>query len=64
VDPWMPRATDVAGKSWVVVPGVGRLIAIVHQPVIAGGLAAGVMVSLILAGQSRPKRAKPAARAP
>jgi signal peptidase len=55
VDPWRPRATDIAGKSWAVVPGAGRLIAIIHQPVIAGGLAAGVMVSLILAGQSRPK---------
>jgi signal peptidase len=55
IDPWMPRATDIAGKSWAVVPGAGRLIAIIHQPVIAGGLAAGVMVSLILAGQSRPK---------
>jgi signal peptidase len=55
VDPWMPRATDVAGKAWLVVPGAGRVIAIIHQPVIAGGLAAGVMVSLILAGQSRPR---------
>jgi signal peptidase I len=64
VDPWMPRAIDIAGKSWAVVPGVGRLVTIVHQPVIAGGLAAGVMVSLILAGQSRPKRAKTAGRAP
>ena len=55
IDPWMPRATDIAGKAWLVVPGVGRVIAIIHQPVIAGGLAAGVMVSLILAGQSRPR---------
>jgi signal peptidase len=55
VDPWMPRSTDIAGKSWVVVPGVGRVIATIHQPVIAGGLAAGVMVTLILAGQSRPR---------
>jgi signal peptidase len=55
VDPWTPRATDVTGKAWAVVPGAGRLVAIIHQPVIAGGLAAGVMVSLILAGQSRPK---------
>jgi signal peptidase len=55
VDPWTPRATDVVGKAWIVVPGVGRVITIIHQPVIAGGLAAGVMVSLILAGQSRPR---------
>jgi signal peptidase len=57
VDPWTPRATDIVGKSWAVVPGVGRVIAMIHQPVIAGGLAAGVMVTLILAGQSRPPRA-------
>jgi signal peptidase I len=55
VDPWMPRATDIAGKSWVVIPGVGRFIAMIHQPVIAGGLAAAVMVFLILAGQSWPR---------
>ena len=55
VDPWMPRATDIAGKRWVVIPGVGRLVTMIHQPVIAGGLAAGVMVSLILVGRSRPK---------
>ena len=56
VDPWMPRATDIAGKSWAVVPGVGRLIAII-QPVIAGGLAVRRrMVALIRQrGQSRPK---------
>jgi signal peptidase I len=55
IDPWMPHITDIAGKSWVVVPGLGRLIAIIHQPVVAGALAAGVMVSLILAGPSRPR---------
>ena len=55
VDPWMPRAADIAGRTWAVVPGAGRLIAMIHQPVIAGGLAAGIMVALILAGQSRPR---------
>ena len=54
VDPWMPRAADVAGKTWIVVPGVGRIVAYIHQPVIAGGLAAAIMVTLILAVQSRP----------
>jgi signal peptidase len=56
IDPWMPRTSDIAGTSWLVLPGVGRVIAFVHQPVVAGGLAAGIMVTLILAGQSRPRR--------
>jgi signal peptidase len=51
-DPWSPRIGDVAGKAWFVVPGLGSLIAFVHQPVVAGGLAAGIMVSLILARPS------------
>ena len=58
IDPWTPRATDIAGKSWVVVPGVGGFIAFIHQPAVAGGLAAGIMVTLILAGQSTPKRTR------
>jgi signal peptidase len=60
-DPWSPRIGDVAGKAWFVVPGLGSLIAFVHQPVIAGGLAAGIMVSLILA---RPSGAGRRPRAP
>lgn len=55
-DPWSPRIGDVAGKAWFMVPGLGSLIALVHQPVIAGGLAAAIMVSLILARQSGPAR--------
>ena len=58
IDPWTPRATDIAGKSWVVVPGVGGFVAFIHQPVVAGGLAAGIMVTLILLGQSTPKRTR------
>ena len=60
-DPWSPRIGDVAGRAWIVVPGLGSLIAFVHQPVIAGGLAAGIMVSLILA---RPSGAGRRPRAP
>ena len=60
-DPWSPRIGDIAGRAWFVVPGLGSLIAFVHQPIIAGGLAAGIMVSLILA---RPTRAPRPPRAP
>lgn len=57
-DPWSPRRGDIAGKALLVVPGLGRLIAFIHQPVIAGGLAAGIMVTLILARPS-PKPVSP-----
>lgn len=56
VDPWTPRTSDVAGKAWLVVPGFGRVVAFIHQPVIAGALAAAMMVTLILA---RPSRSMP-----
>lgn len=61
-DPWSPRIGDVEGKAWLLVPGLGTLIAFVHQPVIAGGLAASIMVAIIIAGSSRtePRRRLPA----
>ena len=60
VDPWSPRAGDIAGRAWIVVPGLGRFIAFIHQPVIAGGLAAALMVTFLLARPSRPTRPAPA----
>lgn len=57
VDPWSPRPADIAGKAWLVAPGLGRVIALIHQPVVAGGLAAAIMVTLILARPSRRIRA-------
>ena len=56
VDPWAPRTSDIAGKAWWVIPGLGRVIAFIHQPVIAGALAAALMVAFILA---RPSRSMP-----
>jgi len=55
-DPWSPRTADIAGKAGLVVPGLGRLIAYIHQPVIAGGLAAAIMVACIVARPSRSAR--------
>jgi signal peptidase len=54
VDPWSPRAGDIAGRARWLVPGLGRVIAFIHQPAIAGGLAAAMMVMFILARPSRP----------
>jgi signal peptidase I len=44
-DPWAPRGSDIVGKVWLVMPGVGRLIVFLRQPVILAGLAAALMVS-------------------
>lgn len=52
-DPWVPRARDIVGRAWLVGPGLGRTIAFVHQPVMAGGLAAALVVMFLLA---RPPR--------
>ncbi|MDQ6793317.1 MAG: signal peptidase I [Chloroflexota bacterium] len=60
VDPWSPRAGEVAGRAWWVVPGLGRFVAFIHQPAIAAGLAAALMVTFVLARPSRPIRRVPA----
>jgi signal peptidase I len=53
-DPWSPRASDIAGRAWLVAPGLGRAVAFIHQPVVAGGLAAGLVVMVLLARGPRP----------
>ena len=61
-DPWQPRPGDVAGRAWLVVPGVGRVIFFLHQPAAAGALAVSVLVMLALArgpaarGPATPRR--------
>jgi signal peptidase len=57
VDPWMPRAGDVAGASWAVLPGVGRLLSTIHQPAVAGALAVAALA--IGASLRWPGRKKP-----
>jgi signal peptidase I len=52
-DPWRPHDADVAGKLWVLVPGLGRLITLAHQPVVAGALATSLVVMLLLARTPR-----------
>jgi len=48
-DPWLPRSTDMRGKAWLAVPGLGRVIAFIHQPVVIGALAMSIVVTLMLA---------------
>ena len=49
IDPWTPQSSDIAGKAWWVVPGLGRVIAFIHQPIIAAALAAALMVTFMMA---------------
>lgn len=52
-DPWQPRAADVAGKAWVLLPGLGRVIVFVHQPAVAAALAVSLLV-MVLLSRHRP----------
>jgi signal peptidase I len=43
-DTWHPKASDIVGRSWIELPGSGRLLLVVRTPIvlatILGGLAA------------------------
>ena len=56
-DPWQPREGDVAGKVWLLLPGVGRAIVIAHQPAVAGALAVSLLVMVVLARRPTTRRA-------
>jgi signal peptidase len=48
-DPWLPRERDVAGKVWLLLPGLGRAIVLAHQPAVAGAIAVSILVMVVLA---------------
>ena len=48
LDPWTPRSGDVVGRAWLELPQAGRIVAFIHQPIAAGALAAGIVISLLL----------------
>jgi signal peptidase I len=50
-DPWTPRDADIVGTPWVALPQAGRFVSWLHQPIILAGLAAAVVVALVI---SRP----------
>jgi len=55
VDPWLPTEGDMVGTASVRLPNAGRLIALVRQPMILAGLAAALVVTVIIARQPRQK---------
>jgi signal peptidase I len=48
IDPWMPRPTDIAGVAWIALPAAGRLLVVVHQPVVAGALAVALLMGFLV----------------
>jgi signal peptidase I len=61
-DPWLPRTSDVAGRLWLLVPGLGSVITLIHQPATAAALAVSGLMMLVLA-RRRPSRTVQLARA-
>ena len=55
-DPWVPRARDIAGKVWLLVPGLGTVIVVAHQPVVAGALAVSLLVMWVVSRETSRKR--------
>lgn len=55
VDPWHPRAEDIVGKRFVLVPRFGRVVAALRSPV---GLAAiaGLLTAWAVLGTDRKKK--------
>ena len=58
-DPWQPRGGDVTGKLWLLLPGVGRAIAVAHQPAVAGALAVSLLVMVVLARRPAGRSTSP-----
>jgi signal peptidase I len=55
-DPWQPRTGDVAGRVWLLVPGLGRVVILVHQPAVAAGLAVSLLVMWFVGRETARKR--------
>jgi signal peptidase I len=64
IDPWTPRDADVIGRAWIVVPGVGRLLAMLHEPVMLGAFAAAIVVAVAISRPASPRRSKPSEPSP
>jgi signal peptidase I len=64
LDPWRPAEDDVVGALWLRIPAGGLVIGWIRDPVVFAGLAAGLAVFSVLAGEERGEKRKPAKAAP
>ena len=51
-DDWRPKAGDIVGKAWVLGPQAGKLLLVLHSPLVLGSLAAGIAVAIVLVPES------------
>jgi len=58
-DPWEPATDDILGKMWLSIPGGGRVLGFVRQPILLGA-AAGLWGTLfVLSGNKRKLKMPP-----
>jgi signal peptidase len=61
LDDWRPKAGDVVGAPWFVVPHLGTLLAFFHTPLTLASLGAAIAVALVFdagdATRARKRRA-------
>jgi len=56
-DPWKPTAEDIAGKMWFQIPGGGRIIGYLRQPMLLAPLVGTMAMLFILFPETKqPKR--------
>lgn len=48
-DPWHPLGSAIVGRAWILVPRFGSVVAWIHQPIVAAGIASALMVAFIVA---------------
>ncbi len=61
VDPWRPRVEDISGELWLHVPGGGRVVATMANPLWAGAFFAALTAFVIVAGGAREEDKDPPA---
>jgi signal peptidase len=57
-DPWRPTSTEILGRSWITVPGSGRLLLAAKEPIVLAallGASAGLLVLASGSGRSQPR---------
>lgn len=52
-DPWRPRPEDVTGELWLHVPGAGRVVTTMADPLVAGATFAALTAFVIVLGGGR-----------